>query len=30
VWWTVLTVCAVAITVSVAGRNLPPWMSTIP
>jgi hypothetical protein len=30
VWWTVLTVCAVAITVSVGGRNLPPWMSTIP
>ena len=30
VWWTVLAVCAVAITVSVGGRNLPPWMSTVP
>ena len=30
VWWTVLAVCAVAIAVSVGGRNLPPWMSTVP
>jgi hypothetical protein len=30
VWWTVLAVCAVAITVSVGGRNLPPWISTVP
>ena len=30
VWWTVLAMCAVAIAVSVGGRNLPPWMSTVP
>jgi hypothetical protein len=30
VWWTVLAVCAVAIAVSLGGRNLPPWMSTVP
>jgi hypothetical protein len=30
VWWTVLAVCAVAIAVSVGGRNLPPWLSTVP
>jgi hypothetical protein len=30
VWWTVLAVCAAAIAVSVGGRNLPPWMSTVP
>jgi len=30
VWWTVLAVCAVAIAVSVGGRSLPPWMSTVP
>jgi hypothetical protein len=30
VWWTVLAVCVVAIAVSVNGRNLPPWMSTVP
>jgi hypothetical protein len=29
-WWTVLTVCAVAITVSVGGRSLPRWMSRVP
>jgi len=29
VWWTVLAVCAVAIAVSVGGRSLPPWMSTV-
>jgi hypothetical protein len=30
VWWTVLTVCAATITVSVGGRSLPRWMSGIP
>ena len=30
VWWTVLTVCAVTITVSVGGRGLPRWMSRVP
>jgi len=30
VWWTVLAVCAVAIVISAGGRNLPPWMSTVP
>jgi hypothetical protein len=30
VWWTVLAMCAVAIAVSVGGRRLPPWMSTVP
>jgi hypothetical protein len=29
VWWTVLAVCAAAIVISVGGRNLPPWMSTV-
>jgi hypothetical protein len=29
-WWTVLAVCAVAIAVSVGGRNLPPWKSAVP
>jgi hypothetical protein len=30
VWWTVLMVCAVTITVSVGGRSLPRWMSRVP
>jgi len=30
VWRTVLAVCAVAIAVSVGGRSLPRWMSTVP
>jgi hypothetical protein len=30
VWWTVLAVCVVAIAVSLGGRDLPPWMSTVP
>jgi hypothetical protein len=30
VWWTVLTVCVVTITVSVGGRSLPRWMSRVP
>ena len=30
VWWTVLTVCVVAIAVSVDGRSLPRWMSGVP
>jgi hypothetical protein len=29
VWWTVLTVCVVAIAVSVDGRSLPRWMSGV-
>ena len=29
-WWTVLALCAAAITISVSGRHLPPWMSRIP
>ena len=29
-WWIVLAVCAVAIAVSVGGRNLPRWMSSVP
>jgi hypothetical protein len=30
VWWTILAVCAAAITVSAGGRSLPPWMSAVP
>jgi hypothetical protein len=30
VWWTVLAACVVAIVISVGGRHLPPWMSTVP
>jgi hypothetical protein len=30
VWWIVLAVCVVAIAVSVGGRNLPRWMSSVP
>ena len=30
VWWTVLAVCVVAITISVSGRKLPRWMSRVP
>jgi hypothetical protein len=30
VWWIVLAVCVVAIAVSVSGRNLPRWMSSVP
>ena len=30
VWWTVLAVCAVAIAISVSGRSLPRWMSSVP
>ena len=29
VWWIVLAVCVVAIAVSVGGRNLPRWMSSV-
>jgi hypothetical protein len=29
VWWTVLAVCAVAIAISVGGRSLPRWMSSV-
>ena len=30
VWWIVLTVCVVAIAISISGRGLPRWMSVIP
>jgi RNA polymerase sigma factor (sigma-70 family) len=30
VWWTVLAVCVVAIAISVGGRSLPRWMSSVP
>jgi hypothetical protein len=30
VWWIVLAVCVVAIAVSVGGRTLPRWMSSVP
>jgi len=30
VWWIVLTVCVVAIAISIGGRGLPRWMSFIP
>ncbi len=30
VWWTVLAVCVVAIAVSIGGRSLPRWMSSVP
>ena len=30
VWWTVLAVCAVAIAISISGRSLPRWMSSVP
>src|SRR5580692_6034394 len=30
VWWIVLAVCVVAIAVSVSGRNLPRWTSSVP
>jgi hypothetical protein len=30
VWWIILTVCVVAIAVSIGGRGLPRWMSIIP
>ena len=30
VWWIVLTVCVVAIAISIGGRGLPRWMSVIP
>jgi len=30
VWWIVLTVCVVAIAISIGGRGLPRWMSIIP
>ena len=29
VWWIVVAVCVVAIAVSVGGRNLPRWMSSV-
>jgi hypothetical protein len=29
-WWTVLTVCAVTITISLGGQSLPRWMSRVP
>ena len=30
VWWTVLAVCVVAIAISVGGRSLPRWISSVP
>jgi hypothetical protein len=30
VWWTVVAVCVVAIAVSIGGRSLPRWMSSVP
>ena len=30
VWWIVLAVCAVAIAISIGGRSLPRWISSIP
>jgi hypothetical protein len=30
VWWIVLAVCAVAIALSIGGRGLPRWMSSVP
>jgi len=30
VWWTVLAVCAMAIAISISGRSLPRWMSSVP
>jgi len=30
VWWIVLAVCAVAIAISIGGRSLPRWMSSLP
>jgi hypothetical protein len=30
VWWTVLAVCVVAIAMSISGRRLPRWMSSVP
>jgi hypothetical protein len=30
VWWIVLAVCVVAIAISIGGRNLPRWMSSVP
>ena len=29
-WWTVLAVCAVAITISISDRALPRWMPSVP
>ena len=30
VWWIVLAVCVVAIAISIGGRSLPRWMSSVP
>jgi hypothetical protein len=30
VWWSVLAVCVVAIAISIGGRSLPRWMSSVP
>ena len=30
VWWIVLAVCVVAIAISIGGRRLPRWMSSVP
>ena len=30
VWWTVLAVCVAAVAISIGGRSLPRWMSSVP
>ena len=30
VWWIVLAVCVAAIAISIGGRSLPRWMSSVP
>jgi hypothetical protein len=30
VWWTILAVCVAAIAISIGGRSLPRWMSSVP
>jgi hypothetical protein len=30
VWWTILAVCVAAVAISIGGRNLPRWISSVP
>ena len=30
VWWTILAVCVAAVAISIGGRSLPRWMSSVP
>ena len=30
VWWTILAVCMAAVAISIGGRSLPRWMSSVP